>query len=123
MVMDNAAKTYRTRQSRIYNHLGWYLKESFNGTLSETQSISDIQEALAGFSGIKLRRETILAYNTRQFSLHQTSPLERIGEDVYRINENYYRLLKEKVFAPRVGKHGRRRKEYTQGDTEVNATS
>jgi len=120
--MDTKDRVYRTRQSRIYNHLGWYLKETFKGNLSDKLTISKIQTTLAGLSGIKLRKRTILLYNTRQFAQYHTAPLERVTDDTYKLNENYYRMLEEKVFAPRVGRPGRPRKKYTQGDEELDAT-
>ena len=120
--MDAKNRAYRTHQARIYNHLGWYLKETFKGNQSDKLSISKIQTTLAGLSGIKLRKRTILMYNTRQFAQYQMAPLERATADTYKLNENYYQMLEEKIFAPRVGRPGRPRKKYTQGDEELDAT-
>jgi hypothetical protein len=116
--MDIEEREYRTRQSRIYNHLAWYLRESFSDNSSDRLTISEIQTALEDLSGIKLRKKTILDFNKRQFSTHQTAPLERFGRDLYRLNNNYFCLLEEAIFAPRIGKPGRPRKKHTGGEVE-----
>jgi len=119
--MNSRDVPYRTRQSRMYGHLAWYIRQSYKNSCPETQPLSDIQEALAKLSGIKPRKETILKYNAHQFALHQTAPLENVGGGMYQLNENYYRQLGERVFGPRMGRLGRPKKKYTQGDEVLDA--
>ena len=69
-------------------------------------------------SGVKIREETVLRYNSRQFIRYQTAPLEWAGDNIYRLNPNYYDLLSEKVFAPRIGKRGPPQK-YTQYEDKL----
>lgn len=101
---------YITHLSRIRNHLDWYLLTAFRDTNASNMTISEIRTELHGVCGVKLRRDTILDYNARQFKKYQMAPLEWAGDDLYALNENYYHLVQEKVFAPREGKPGRPRK-------------
>ena len=78
----------------------------------------EILTELKNLTSIKVRAGTVLNYNARQFSLYQTAPLEWIGEDIYRLNDNYYRLLQDKVFEPRIGKFGPLKK-YTKGEKSL----
>jgi hypothetical protein len=113
---------YWSHLSRIYTHLDWYLKESFETASSVELAMSDILADLQTCSGVKIRRETVLRYNANQFSRYQTAPIEWIGADTFRLNQNYYRLLDEKVFAPRIGIRGPPKK-YTQGEKELDNQS
>ena len=101
---------YVTHLSRIRNHLDWYLQQTFTSRTSDQLPIADIRTEVRDSTGVKVREQTILNYNARQFSRYQTAPLEWVGDDNYRMNENYYRLLGEKVFAPKVGRPGRPKK-------------
>lgn len=93
--------------SRTYNHLNWYIQEAFQNIGSNELAMTNIQSQLRNSSNIKIHKATILKYNSGQFDRYQTAPLEWVGDDIYRLNENYYRLLGERVCAPRMGKPGR----------------
>lgn len=101
---------YISHLSRVYNHLDYYLQEAFKNRAVDELPMSDIRVELKNSSNIKIRKDTILKYNARQFSRYQTAPLEWAGDDIFSLNESYYRLLREKVFAPRIGKRGPPRK-------------
>ncbi len=103
---STARREYVAHLSRVYHHLDWYLKESFERVSSTELSMSDILVDLQDCSGVKIRKETVFKYNAKQFSSYQTAPLEWIGSETFQLNENYYRLLGEKVFAPRIGIRG-----------------
>lgn len=101
---------YFSHLSRIYNHLDWYLQETFKNQPTGQLSMTEIGTGVHDSTGVKVREQTILKYNAQQFSLFQTAPLEWVGDDIYRMNDNYYRLLGEKVFAPKIGRPGRPKK-------------
>jgi hypothetical protein len=106
---------YKSRLSRIAGHLDWYLRETYQRSAQDKLSLEDIQRGLRALTNIRVRQKTILKYNAARFSSHQIAPLEWTGDNKYRLNHNYYHLLKDKVFEPRVGIRGPPKK-YTKGE-------
>jgi len=119
MVMAKTLRaSYKSHLSRISGHLDWYLRKTYEKSAGDKLSITEIQHYLRALTNVKIRESTILKYNSAQFSSYQTAPLEWIGDDSYRLNDNYYRLLKDKIFEPRIGIRGPPKK-YTRDEDEL----
>ena len=89
------------------------MQEAFKNLNATELALKDIRIEIRNTTSVKIRKETITKYNAHQFCLYQTAPLEWVGDDLFALNRNYYRLLGEKVFAPRVGRRGRPKKHGT----------
>jgi hypothetical protein len=104
--------------SRISCHLDWYLRKAYEKSTVDKLSITEIQHHLKALTNVKFRESTILKYNSSLFSSYQTAPLEWIGGHIYRLNDNYYKLLKDKIFEPRIEIRGPPKK-YTKGESQL----
>lgn len=109
---------YVSHLSRVYNHLDWYLEQIFKNRTTTKLPLPRIRADLRDSTHVKIRAETICRYNAKQFSCYQTAPLEWIGDNMFRLNNNYYRLLHDKVFEPRIGKFGPPKK-YTKDEASL----
>lgn len=104
---ENIAK-YSRRWSRLTSHMDWFLQFALMDTAQTEWTLDEVRGALHKASDIRPNSATILKYNLTQFEKHQTAPLERVGPGVFRLNDDYYRVLGDEVRPP--GQLGRPRK-------------
>jgi len=105
-------RPYRRKYSRVVRHIDWYLQKTISNLPGEKWPSQEIETALAGETGIEISWDKIHRYNTQQFLRFDTSPLLRVSESEYAVNEHYYALMSERVAEPGKAKRGRPRKSY-----------